>query len=80
MWITRPFRAQAKWLAKKLNGEHQMVLGVICTDIGALMFLPLPFSGEPPLIYAMSAGALLYGGLGFIASGQAILEVEQQDK
>lgn len=76
MDVLRPFRCQARWLADRLDGEAQMTLGVLCLNIGLLLFLPLPFAGEPPLIYAMSAGALVYGGLGFIASGQAVLETE----
>lgn len=74
--LQRPFRAQARWIAARFDGEAQMALGSACLDLGVVMFVVLPWSGEPPLIYSMSAFALVYGGLGLIASGQALLEVE----
>lgn len=55
-----------------------MTLGAICLDIGILFFVPMAWAEEPPLIYTMSAGALVYTGLAFIAAGQSLLETEKR--
>ncbi len=54
-----------------------MALGSFCADTAVPLFFVGFIVDEPFIVYQMSAGALLFTGLGFIASGQAILEAQK---
>lgn len=75
--IGRPFKAQARFLASRLDGEAQMAIGSACTDSSIPLFVVGFFVNEPFLVFQMSAAALFFTGLGFIASGQAIMQAEE---
>jgi hypothetical protein len=76
-WLWWPFRAQAEWLERRLDGRSQMALGALFVDAGIVMFLVGFTTDEPFLIYQMSAGAIFATGLAFVAAGQAVLEGER---
>lgn len=75
--IARPFRAQARSIAAALDGEAQMALGSVCVDTSIPLFVVGFFVEEPFLVYQMSAAAIFWTGLAFIAGGQAVLESEK---
>jgi hypothetical protein len=75
--VLRFLRWQARWIERHLGGEEQMMLGAFCTDLALPLFVVGFFVDEPFLVYQMSAGALFFTGLAFIAAGQAILEAER---
>lgn len=53
----------------------QVRTGVVLT-LGGVVLIPYVFlSGEPPVIYLMSAGALILGGLGVVVT--AVLAVRE---
>lgn len=51
------------WLLRHLTVEVQMRVGVLCTLASLPFFAAVFFVSEPPLIFVMSAGALLLTGL-----------------
>lgn len=73
--IWKPVDAAGYWIATWWTPAKQVRTGVVLTLGSALMFLYLPFSGEPPVIYIMSAFALLFGGLGIIVT--AVLAIHE---
>ena len=75
--LLAPFRAQARWMERRLDGEAQMALGAACVNLGIVFHVVGFFTDEPPLIFQMSAFAILATGLAFVAAGQAILEAEK---
>ncbi len=75
--LLAPFRAQARWLERHLDGETQMALGALCVDVSLPLFVIGFLVDEPLLIFQMSAFAILATGLAFIAAGQAVLEAEK---
>ncbi len=75
--LTAPFRMQARALARALDGEAQMALGSFCTDVSIPLFAVGFYVEEPFVVFQMSAAALFFTGLSFIAGGQAILQTEE---
>lgn len=62
---------QADWIRKHFTNKVQMRMGAAMTDLGGILcFLWWLFPEEPPLIYEMSALALLFGGLGFVITAK----------
>jgi hypothetical protein len=76
--MIRFLRWQARWIERRLGGEEQMMLGAACVDISIPLFIIGFFVDEPFLVYQMSAGAIFFTGLAYIAAGQAVLEAERQ--
>jgi hypothetical protein len=54
---------QTKLIKKALTKTRVTRVSTILLDIGALFLLYTPFSPEPPMIFAMSALALMYGAI-----------------
>lgn len=75
--LTAPFRAQARLIARYLDGEAQMALGSFCVDTAIPLFVVGFFVDEPFVVYQMSAAAIFWTGMAFIAGGQAVLEAER---
>lgn len=70
---------QGEWIRRVFSPQNQIRLGVVMTDLGVLLSLiwPLVARGEPPLIYEMSALALVFGGIGVIVT--AVLAKDAED-
>lgn len=64
----------AKWWTPQL----QVRTGVVMTLVGIVLLPVGPFSGEPPLIYYMSAFALIVGGMSVLIT--AVLAIKEDDK
>lgn len=65
------------WTATSWTPMWQVRTGVVLTIVSFLTLLYLPFSGEPPVIYVMSALALVLTGLGLIFT--AVLALKEDD-
>lgn len=72
-----PIDLLGRWLGRVLNAQNQLRLGILCF----LASLPLaaygPFSGEPVLIYEMSAIALTLAGVGLVLTAVLLLNQER---
>lgn len=55
----------------------QVRAGTVSTLLGLCLVPLVVVSGEPPLIYLMSAGALILGGMGILVT--AVLAVKEDD-
>lgn len=72
--IWRPIDALARWLRDTLGYQVQLRFGVV-TVLASLPLYPYaPFSGEPPLIYVMSALAITLTGVGIVIAAEAAKE------
>lgn len=63
MNLWAPVDAQTKWVRGFLNKGRLERLSVVMFDFGVLFLFYLPFTDEPPLVFFMSALALLFSGL-----------------
>ena len=77
---------QADWIRRVFTPEQQTRLGVVMIDLGLVLAFGWPIFAkqEPPLIYEMSAAALVFGGIGVVVTavlaedtGDAADEVER---
>lgn len=75
----QPIDLLGHWLGRVLNARNQLRLGILCV----LASLPLavygPMSGEPVLIYEMSAIALTLTGIGLVLTA-VLLFKQEEDK
>lgn len=76
MW--RPVDAIADWIADRLSYRLQMRLAVVALALGFGSFAYMPFSGEPPAIYAMSGAALVFSAASWIAAVEAAQNADQE--
>ena len=62
--------AQADWIRRVFTPVNQTRLGVVMTDLGIVLAVAWWFvaRSEPPLIYEMSAFALVFGGVGVVVT------------
>lgn len=74
-WVWRPIDAVADFLRHRIGVQAQLRLGVLMTILGGLYLCYTPFAHEPPLIYTMSALALLFAGVGVVVSAETLAEV-----
>jgi len=76
-WLLKITDRMADWLIHELDARAQLRIGVWL----ALLSLPLypyaPLSGEPPLIYLMSAAALTLTGIGIVLTGEVLEQTEE---
>lgn len=70
MW--KVLDSQSDWIRRVFDPLAQMRLGVVMTDLGFLLAIiwPVIARSEPPLIYEMSAGALIFGGVGVVVTAK----------
>lgn len=75
--LWRPIDFLGRWLGRVLDAQNQLRLGILCV----LGSVPLaawgPFSGEPVLIYEMSAIALTLTGIGMVLTAVLLLNQER---
>lgn len=70
----------ARWVANKLDANAQLRFGVLLVLFSIPFYLYLPFSGEPPIVYLMSALALTVSGLSFLIGAEVLLNQEKGKK
>lgn len=69
----KPVDAQTKAIKKFLDKTRLERTSVIMLDLGLLFLLITPFVNEPPIVYVMSALALIFGG------ALAIIEANREE-
>lgn len=74
----RPVDAVGNWIREQLDYDAQLRLGVLMVLLGLGLLFYMPFAGEPPVIYFMSAAALIFAGAGVIASVEAAMEASDE--
>lgn len=62
--------AEAELIARWFDARNQMRLGVWMTNLGLGACGYVVRTSEPPLIYEMSALALLFGGIGVVVTAK----------
>jgi nucleoside recognition membrane protein YjiH len=75
MKIWRPLDAIAEWV-QRMPIKVQERVAVMAILISLCLFIYMPFAGEPPIIYAMSAFALVFSGV----TGLWALESQRKKK
>lgn len=70
--LWRVLDVQSDWIRRVFDPCAQMRLGVVMTDLGLLLAVvwPVVARSEPPLIYEMSALALIFGGVGVVVTAK----------
>lgn len=74
----RPVDAVAGWIKDCLDYEAQLRLGVLMLLLGLALLGYMPFTNEQPLIYFMSAAALIFAGCGVIVGAEAAMEASDE--
>jgi len=70
----------ADWLIHELDARAQLRMGVALCLLSLPLYAYAPFSGEPMLIYLMSAGALTLTGVGIVLGGEVLEQTETTDE
>ena len=78
--IWRSIDRLGRWLAERLGAVVQLRVGILCVVASVPLVAYGPFSGEPPIVYQMSAVAITLTGAGLVISAQVLLKQEQQDE
>ncbi len=69
----------AGWLGARMGAQNQLRLGILLVLASIPLYLYAPFSGEPLLIYLMSAAALTLTGVGIVVSAEVLKNQEDED-
>lgn len=77
MNVWRPIDWLARQIYKRWTPIYQMRSGVLMVLVSVVVIGYGAFTSEPPLIYQMSAFALLFAGLGLLVT--AVLAIESSD-
>ena len=80
MNLWKPIDAMAGWLGRVMGARNQLRLGIVLCLLSLPLYAYLPLSGEPPIIYAMSAIALTLTGIGIVVSAQVLVKQEEQEE
>lgn len=78
-WVLRKTDAIAHWLIHELTAENQLRVGVWIALASLPVYLYAPFSGEPLVIYLLSAMALTLTGITIVLSAEVLVEEENGD-
>lgn len=70
MRIWLPLDFQADLIRKVFDPKAQMRLGVVMTDMGVVFCAMVFWTNEPPLIFELSALALLFAGIGTVVTAK----------
>ena len=76
--IWRPIDAMAGWLGRVMGAKNQLRLGIVLCLLSVPLYVYGPFSGEPILIYLMSALAITLTGVGIVVSAQVLVNQEDE--
>lgn len=68
---------QADWIRRTFTPQRQMRMGVLMIWLAIPLCFFVFWTEEPPLVFEMSALALLVGGLGFVIT--AVLAAETSE-
>ena len=79
-WILKQTDRFADWLVNELDARAQLRAGVWLAFLSLPLFLYVPWSGEPPLIYIMSALALTLTGIGIVLSAEVLEQTEDAEE
>lgn len=74
--ITKVLDWMADWLIHELTARAQLRLGVVLCLVTIPLYPYVFFSGEPPLIYLMSAAALTLTGIGIVLGAEVLEQTE----
>ena len=66
----------ADWLIEELDARAQLRFGVWLSFASVPVFFYAPWSGEPLIIYLMSALALTLGGINFVIGAEVLEQGE----
>ncbi len=77
--IWRPIDALAGWVGDKLTAKHQMRMGILLVLVSLFLYVYLPFSGEPPVIYLMSAFAITITGVTVVMAAEVLVNQEDEE-
>ena len=77
--MIRLLDAIADWLMDVLNARVQLRAGVALVLLSIPLFAYAPFSGEPLLIYLMSALALTLTGVSIVLGAEVLEQTEDTD-
>lgn len=80
MSFWRPIDCMARWLGRNMGAENQLRLGILLVILSLPLYGYAPFSGEPLLIYLMSALALTLTGIGIVVGAQVLLKQEESEE
>lgn len=69
--------AIATWLGSRLTAHAQLRLGILMVLASIPLAIYGPFSGEPLVIYEMSALALTIAGVGVVVTAEVLLNQEK---
>lgn len=75
----KPLDVQGDWIRRVFTPEHQVRLGVVMTDLGLVFCLLVFKTDEPPLIFEMSALALLFAGIGTVVTAVLAKVTEENE-
>lgn len=78
MGLWKPIDWLARWLGDHMTAHNQLRLGILLV-LGSLpLYGYAPFSGEPPIIYVMSALALTLTGVGIVVGAEVLTNQEDE--
>lgn len=80
MSFWKPFDAMAQWLGRNMGAQAQLRFGILLCIISLPLYAWGPFSGEPLLIYMMSAFAITLTGIGIVVGAQVLVKQEEQEE
>jgi hypothetical protein len=77
--VIRVLDAIADWLMDVLSARVQLRAGVLLVLLSIPLFVYAPFSGEPLLIYLMSALAISLTGVSIVLGAEVLEQTEDGD-
>lgn len=77
-WLVRALDAQGDWLCERFPPKNQVRLGVVMVDLGLVLCGAVFLTNEPPLIFEMSAMAILFSGITTVVA--AVLAQHEEDR
>ncbi len=77
--LIRLLDSLGNWLADRFGARNQLRLGILCVLGSIPLYAYLPFSGEPPIIYVMSALALTLSGMTMVFAAEILMKEEEDE-
>lgn len=77
--ILRMLDKMADWLIDELDARAQLRAGVALVLVSIPLYVYAPWSGEPPLIYLMSAAALTLTGVSIVLGAEVLEQTEEAE-